>query len=683
MKLFLFSSHLFVILTTIGNMATSATAALSSSSDLSSNSPSNPFSDTSDPTKGKLPLDINLWTPHHVLPYVAENLRLPRVRDRIQSKIHTYSFEEVDGAALLREGMPNILKRFGLPTSDRSFSTAVYRWGVDRSRSREWKIDALLKNIPSWTASDDADAPETAATINISLSDLRSRLIGSLTTLFAADSLAMPAHWYYDPRILKREVGLITGYRDVPERHSGNSIMHRHWRTNKHGIQDLAAHAITEAGKVNWAQPNRHYHAGLKAGSNTMNVQLARLFMNYLTGDPSQEEDLQPYDAEEYLTRYVDFLVSPEHHKDSYIEGFHRQFLVNHFQDPQKPLTQCAGAENHDTASSGGVVHAPILLISSSVARLVRGNHDADTMEVDLRSVASVAAQAAEITRHHVRLTHNSEQLHRHVKIYSDLVTVTMLVSSSIDNKAEATRIFRLNVQRVGEQLGWDFAGLMALGLSDMQVTYGGIMGTSHVLPAQMSQLRMNRVINFVSILQQVPRATLGIHFQLHCTWHTNMLKMQVCAGDDDGSTRLPLPVKQYCVVAGAAILANANLGGEACYRGAILGALVGAQTGIEGLRPEKLVTGLPKQLRTDIEVSLCFAVTNSTMRLRVDIEFLPFIGCCVCRRLWMQPSLIRCVHIHAKCILMRNRRVPRNNVLFAYHSVTVVLASQLKASLI
>ena len=36
------------------------------------------------------------------------------------------------------------------------------------------------------------------------------------------------------------------------------------------------------------------------------------------------------YNSTNYLERYVKFLFTPEAHGDSYIEGFHRQFLVNH-----------------------------------------------------------------------------------------------------------------------------------------------------------------------------------------------------------------------------------------------------------------------------------------------------------------------------------------------------------------
>lgn len=61
----------------------------------------------------------------------------------------------------------------------------------------------------------------------------------------------------------------------------------------------------------------------------------------------------------------------------------------------------------------------------------------------------------------------------------------------------------------------------------------------------------------------------------------------------------------KYADDTGAALLANANLGGEACYRGAMLGALLGANNGFAngGLRPQHLISGLPVDLRDDVQV--------------------------------------------------------------------------------
>eukprot|EP00750_Incisomonas_marina_P009917 INCI16181.1.p1 GENE.INCI16181.1~~INCI16181.1.p1 ORF type:complete len:641 (+),score=107.10 INCI16181.1:202-2124(+) len=583
--------------------------------------------DNSPPTTGALPADINLWSPIHVLSYIGDNLRLPLIRQRLERTIHTYSFEEVDGALLLRAGITNIFKKFGLPSSDPTFVRAVYRWNADRAKSKEWDILTLLRN-PSVLAltsegeqdrsdqSSEGGAQSTAAPgggiaenatrtstdaalprFVVEAAELRDRVEGSLIALFAGDSLALPVHWYYDPRLLAKEVGLITGYRDVPEHHGGNSIMNKHWEQDKHGIRELQEYIVTPTARRNWERPFRHYHAGLPAGSNTANVQLTRLLMKYLMPTPDTNMDQTVaaeagssegtasvievvtgarahYNATEYLQRYVDFLLAPEDHKDSYIEGFHRQFLVHHIRDPSRPLDQCAGVENHDTASSGGVVQVPVLLAASFVRAILPAQRASDaasqncleteaTLQVTPRAIQEAAAAASFVIRQHVGLTHDSEQLHRHVKIYSDLLAVTLVVSAAASSSSAGTAAnrrraamesFRSNVQLVGQHLGWDFAALVDMGISDMQVAYGGVMG-----PA--------------------------------------------CYIRDSMPLALFLAYK-YADDTGAALLANANLGGEACYRGAMLGALLGANNGFAdgGLRPKKLVSGLPVDLQNDVQ---------------------------------------------------------------------------------
>jgi hypothetical protein len=64
-------------------------------------------------------------------------------------------------------------------------------------------------------------------------------------------------------------------------------------------------------------------------------------------------------------------------------------------------------------------------------------------------------------------------------------------------------------------------------------------------------------------------------------------------------------------------MLANANIGGEACYRGAMLGALLGAHAGLEAIRPHDLVSGLPAPVHTDVEVGELVTLTHNEACLR------------------------------------------------------------------
>ena len=70
-----------------------------------------------------------------------------------------------------------------------------------------------------------------------------------------------------------------------------------------------------------WGQRGVHYHQFLRAGENTLNLQLARVLMESLTARGG-------YDAEDYLQRYLDFMLTPGRHRDTYVEECHRKFFT-------------------------------------------------------------------------------------------------------------------------------------------------------------------------------------------------------------------------------------------------------------------------------------------------------------------------------------------------------------------
>ena len=142
------------------------------------------------PLKGALPLDINLWSAHHVLTYVDSNLKLPHIMRRMRQKVHTESFEEVDGSLLLRDGLGATLARFGFSAKDQAYAATMYRWNFDKTRSQEWDLGMLLDNANAKLADSDNDESMLVSTKN-----LLDRITGSCTALFAGDSLGLPVHW--------------------------------------------------------------------------------------------------------------------------------------------------------------------------------------------------------------------------------------------------------------------------------------------------------------------------------------------------------------------------------------------------------------------------------------------------------------------------------------------------------
>ena len=226
--------------------------------------------------------------------------------------------------------------------------------------------------------------------MNISTAD---RLRGCLWGMFVGDALAMPAHWYYDVAALQRDLGALRDYR-APRPHHPDSIMGKA-STGQAGRGpqdgDVVGGVILHGRKHLWARPHTHYHHGLEAGDNTLNLLCARVLVRSLTACGG-------HDPAAFLRDYITFMTTPGSHRDTYAESYHRAFFANWARGV--PAERCAGDEGHDTASIGGLVPlAPVVLA---------GHADPS------RARATLLAQ--------LRLTHRSSVLERHALVYGELL---------------------------------------------------------------------------------------------------------------------------------------------------------------------------------------------------------------------------------------------------------------------
>lgn len=157
-----------------------------------------------------------------------------------------------------------------------------------------------------------------------------------------ADAASMPVHWYYDREALLNEYGEITSYLAPKNPHTGSIL----WRSqytalNQNGeiLHDQAQY---------WGQRGIHYHQFLKAGENTINFQLAQELVKL-------SEKNGGYDPDEWLAHYINFMLTPGTHNDTYLEEYHRGFFTKYSQgkSPQK----CAIQDEH----IGGLAQVPAL----------------------------------------------------------------------------------------------------------------------------------------------------------------------------------------------------------------------------------------------------------------------------------------------------------------------------------
>jgi ADP-ribosyl-[dinitrogen reductase] hydrolase len=325
---------------------------------------------------------------------------------------------------------------------------------------------------------------------------------------FIGDALAMPVHWYYDRAALHRDYGIVRDYRPPRNPHPGSIL----WRSEYTALN--ARGEILHDQAEYWGRRDIHYHQFLRAGENTLNLQLAKVLMESLVARGSYEPD-------GYLQRYTEFMLTPGQHRDTYVEECHRKFFTAYSRGtaPRK----CAGSDIH----IGGLAHVGILCAF----------------------LASDAKAARAAVREHITLTHRSDEV---------LAAGDALAQILCDTAAGGdlrTAIFQHGADWFSKRKAEQWSR------EPDEVVIG------------------HRVSPACYIADAFPAS-------LYLAWKY--------AGDFESG-----------------VIANANVGGDNCHRGAVVGALLGAAVGESGIPPrfigELHGTGL---LRAQIE---SLAATNAT----------------------------------------------------------------------
>ena len=272
------------------------------------------------------------------------------------------------------------------------------------------------------------------------------RATAGFRMLYVGDSLAMPVHWYYNPKdILKDFPGGIQKFEDAPAYHP-SSIMSLH-STVKGGRgtqsggagREIVGDKILKGKRDFWGIPNQHYHQGMKAGENTLNAHCARLVTRSMIAEGGR------YDQQRFLDDYIDFMTADiPRHPDTYAESFHRGFFANleRGMDPAK-----CGAITHDTPSVGGLV----MLAPIALSGFLRGD-------------GLTAVQR--ICRQHLSLTHPDAFLARIADAY-----VNLLGDLLFRRETETQREFIADIAR--RSMGVDVSSLVAKARSDNDVIGG------------------------------------------------------------------------------------------------------------------------------------------------------------------------------------------------------------------
>ena len=158
-----------------------------------------------------------------------------------------------------------------------------------------------------------------------------------------ADALTMPGHWYYDREALRHDYGVLDSYQAPRNPHPGSIL----WRSEYHALNERGDILRDQA--AFWGQRGIHYHQFLEAGENTVNFRLA-------TELYEQVRSHGGYDPERWSRRYIECMLTPGWHRDTYVEEYHRGFFTRYAQG--KAVTQCGISDEH----IGGLAQIPALL---------------------------------------------------------------------------------------------------------------------------------------------------------------------------------------------------------------------------------------------------------------------------------------------------------------------------------
>ncbi|MEX1116732.1 MAG: ADP-ribosylglycohydrolase family protein [Akkermansiaceae bacterium] len=159
----------------------------------------------------------------------------------------------------------------------------------------------------------------------------------------AADALAMPVHWYYDREALRRDYGNVDHFMAPRNPHPGSIL----WRSSYQPLNPRGD--ILREQAQYWGQREIHYHQFLQAGENTLNFKLAAELFDFVQARGG-------YDPEAWLDRYIERMLEPGWHRDTYVEEYHRAFFTRYAQG--KPPAKCGISDEH----IGGLATVPALV---------------------------------------------------------------------------------------------------------------------------------------------------------------------------------------------------------------------------------------------------------------------------------------------------------------------------------
>jgi len=245
---------------------------------------------------------------------------------------------------------------------------------------------------------------------------LKDRQSAALFGLYVADAVAMPVHWMYDLRNLKRDYGEIKGYRKPLDTFRGSIMNLSNTGGGGRGSDkgDIVGKVILHGKKKYWGRgQNYHYHLGMAAGENTLEAQLTRLLTRQIIADGS-------LNADKYREAYMKFMQTPKSHNDTYAATAHRMFFKNLVSGKDPKL--CPDNDGHNVDSIDALTVAVPVIIRYCLA-------DAETRNAKVLEAIRVIRDVKRVQPYAIHL---SNMLVRIIVNGDDLRTVVLDVASKL-----------------------------------------------------------------------------------------------------------------------------------------------------------------------------------------------------------------------------------------------------------
>lgn len=397
----------------------------------------------------------------------------------------------------------------------------------------------------------------------------RDRVKNALWGLFVADSLAMPAHWFYSRENLQQTFqGGIRGLVDPPHPHPEAFMVGMQYQPNleiakglERPVDILGIHArfyetsYTELtidrldregqhGNAVAAKDQRyHYHTGLKSGDNTLGADLVRVLLRSVS-------DCGSYQPAHFLRSFVAHLTGPNRGQDPYTEIYLRRWFENYSQglDPR----DCAESQRRvwSIGSQGGLIRPLVLSMLYPNSYLGLG-----------------------MSIQHAQLTHRSENG------VSALAVLVPLLGRLLQGEEPREALRR----HAGDMSRPKLRG------ADMFKMYREHRGPGNIPPEVMWRLHTELEEQSLDLeaLSELDDEELADELGTACYTEQGVPLL------------LTLAYRDHCDPE-KCLLANVNLGGDNVHRGMIQGLIAGAAGGEP---PQSWVQGL--SARSEIEVEI------------------------------------------------------------------------------